>query len=121
MGSIAIYERDDLMYALIREWLGGAGYTVQESATPSDLPGSVDLVIASLTMPKQNSGALIRSVHQLHPDIPIIALSSQARSGLCSGGATAQALGVACVMAKPLRRSALLAAVQTLIGPRDTV
>jgi len=118
MGNIAIYERDDLMYALIREWLGGAGYTVQVSASPSDLPAGVDLVIASLTMPKQTSGAVIRTVQQHHPRMPIIALCSQARSGLSSDGATARALGVARVMAKPLRRSELLAAVQAVIGPR---
>jgi DNA-binding response OmpR family regulator len=118
MGNIAIYERDDLMYALLLEWLGGAGYGVPESASPSDLPAGVDLVIVSLSMPKQDSGALIRRVQQLHPKTPIIALSSQARSGLCSDGAAARALGVACVMAKPLRRSELLAAVQAVIGPR---
>jgi DNA-binding response OmpR family regulator len=117
MGSIAIYEPDDLMYALLREWLGGAGYAVRNSALSSDRNAGVDLVIVSVTMPRAESDALMRSVHRVHPGVPVIGLSSQARSGLCSGGAAARALGVQRVLAKPLTRGELLAAVHALIGP----
>ena len=112
MGNIAIYEHDDLMYGLLQEWLCEAGY----AAPPPDPDADVDLVIVSLTMPKQESGVLIRKLQGLHPGVPIIALTSQARSGLCSDGATARALGVERVMAKPLRRTELLTAVQALLA-----
>lgn len=112
MGNIAIYEHDDLMYGLLQEWLGDAGY----AAPPTDRDAEVDLVIASLTMPKQESGALIRKLQGLHPGIPIIALTSQARSGLCCDGATANALGVERVMAKPLKRTEFLAAVEAVLA-----
>ena len=112
MGNIAIYEYDDLMYGLLREWLGDVGY----AAPPADQDAKVDLVVVSLTMPKQESGVLIRKLRGLHPGTPIIALTSQARSGLCSAGATARALGVEHVMAKPLARAEFLAAVNAVLG-----
>jgi DNA-binding response OmpR family regulator len=119
MSAIAVYEPDDMMQGLLLEWLNGAGYAVRES-TLSSLPGAgVDLAIVSLSMPKQEGDALIRRVRALHPRVPIIALCSQARSGLCSDGATARALGVERVMAKPLRRGELLAAVQAVIDPQE--
>jgi DNA-binding response OmpR family regulator len=115
MGGIAIYEPDDLMLELLREWLTAAGYTVRDSLD-SDLTVS-DLAIVSVEMPKSESEVLIRDLRREYPGTPIIALSSRARSGLCSNGAAAQALGVERLLAKPLRRHELLVAVDEAIGP----
>jgi DNA-binding response OmpR family regulator len=117
MGSIAIYERDDLMHGLLSEWLTGAGYVVRDSATPVDAALPVDLVIASISLPKVETEILLSGVQSVHPGTPIIALSSGARSGLSSNGATARALGVQRILAKPLTRKELLAAVEALVGP----
>lgn len=119
MSGIAIYERDDMMRGLLQEWLSGAGYALRESTLSLAPVSGVDLAIVSLSMPKQEGDALIRRVQALHPRTPIIALCSQARSGLCLDGATARALGVERVMAKPLRRGELLDAVQAVIGSRQ--
>jgi DNA-binding response OmpR family regulator len=115
MGKIAIYEPDDLMLELLREWLTAAGYTVRDSLD-SDLTVS-DLAIVSVERPKSESEVLIRELQREYPGTPIIALSSRARSGLCSNGAAAQALGVERLLAKPLRRHELLVAVDEAIGP----
>jgi DNA-binding response OmpR family regulator len=115
MGRIAIYEPDDLMLELLREWLTAAGYTVRDSLD-SDLTVS-DLAIVSVERPKSESEVLIRELQREYPGTPIIALSSRARSGLCSNGAAAQALGVERLLAKPLRRHELLVAVDEAIGP----
>jgi DNA-binding response OmpR family regulator len=115
MGGIAIYEPDDLMLELLREWLTAAGYTVRDSLD-SDLTVS-NLAIVSVEMPKSESEVLIRDLRREYPGTPIIALSSRARSGLCSNGAAAQALGVERLLAKPLRRHELLVAVDEAIGP----
>lgn len=117
LSAVAIYERDDLMHGLLREWLSGAGYAVRDSLLPSHPAAAVDLAIVSITMPKQESNAMLRGVQRRHPRIPIIALSSQARSGLSSDGTAARALGVERVLAKPLTRNELLAAVRDVIGP----
>jgi DNA-binding response OmpR family regulator len=117
MSSIAIYETDDLMCGLLREWLSGAGYAVRDEVRPCDPAASAELAIVSVSMPKQESEALIRRVRCIHPKSAIIALSSCARSGLSSNGAAARELGVERVMAKPLTRNELLLAVESLVGP----
>jgi DNA-binding response OmpR family regulator len=119
MGRVAIYEPNDLMRALLREWLTAAGYTVRDSLVDSDLT-MPDLAIVSVETPKSESGVLIRGLQHYSPGTPIIALSSRARSGLCSNGAAAQALGVARLLAKPLRRHELLMAVDEAIGPPES-
>ena len=118
MSAILIYEEDDLMRALLNEWLSEAGYGVRDAAArDAQRTGPADLVIVSLYMPKQTGVPLVRKIQAAHPDTPIIALSGQFRSGLSAVGATADALGVQQVIAKPLRRGDLLEAVSAMIGP----
>ncbi len=109
MTDIAIYEE---------EWLSEAGYRVSADA-PHLLERAVaaDLVIVSVYMPKQAGVMLIRAIQSAHPGTPLIALSGQFRSGLSAAGATADALGVQQVIAKPLAREDLLHAVCAMIGP----
>jgi DNA-binding response OmpR family regulator len=116
MGAIAIYEPDDLMRALLREWLTAAGYAVRDSTSDSRLTVP-DLAIVSVETPKSESKVLIDGLQREYPGTRIIALSSRARSGLCSNGAAAHALGVGRLLAKPLKRHELLMAVDEAIGP----
>ena len=104
------------MRALLREWLSAAGYRVHE-AGPRGLSreGTEDLVIASVSMPKQAGAQLLREVQAAHPGTPLIAISGQFRSGLAVAGAAAQ-MPVQRVLAKPLTRGDLLAAVRAIIG-----
>jgi DNA-binding response OmpR family regulator len=118
--DIVIYEEDDLTRALLRQWLAEAGYRVH-IGTPCvrqvDCPA--DLAIVNVSMPKHAGAQCIRGIQTAHPDTPLIAISAQFRSGLSAAGATAQALGVQRVVAKPLSRAELLEAVQAMIGPPD--
>ena len=104
------------MSALLTEWLTEAGYEVRPEV-PADphRADAADLVILSVYMPK-HAGALVRRIQASHPGTPVIALSGQFRSGLSAAGATADALGVQQVIAKPLTRAALLEAVRAMIG-----
>lgn len=118
MNRIAIYEPDDLMRSLLREWLTAAGYTVRDSMTDAGLSvPAPSLAIVSVETPKSANEVLIRGLQREYPGTPIIALSSRARSGLCSNGAAADALGVERLLAKPLRQHELLVAVDAAIGP----
>jgi CheY-like chemotaxis protein len=114
MSGILLYEDDDLMCALIQEWLRTAGYHVRADASR---PGAADLVIVSLYMPKQGGAQRVRDIHAAHPGTPLIAISGQFRSGLAADGPTARTLGVQQVIAKPLTRNDLLDAVRAVIGP----
>jgi DNA-binding response OmpR family regulator len=118
MSSIVIYEEDDLMRALLEEWLRNAGYRVHVVASRSaPAQEHAHLVIVSIYMPKHAGVPLICEIRAAYPRTPLIAISAQFRSGLSSAGATAQTLGVAQVLAKPLTRDALLATVRAIIGP----
>lgn len=118
MSGIAIYEEDKMMRALIEEWLSGAGYSVHVAALlGAQIPGTADLVIVSIYMPKDLGAQLIQEVRAAYPATPLIALSGQFRCGLSSAGAAAQSLGVAQVIAKPLTRDALLGTIHAIIGP----
>jgi two-component system OmpR family response regulator len=117
MSDIVIYEDNDLMRALLQEWLSEAGYRVR-AASPGgtrDL-GRAALVIVSVYMPKRSGPQLVREIQAAHPGTPLIAISGQFRAGLSTVGATAQTLGVQQVIAKPFTCSDLLAAVRAIIG-----
>ena len=115
--DIVIYEEDQLTRNLLREWLAEAGYGVRRGAwDEAQCRGRADLVIASVYMPKQFGNGWLRDIQAAHPGVPLIAISGQFRSGLCADGAAAQALGVHQVIAKPLIRADLLAAVRAMIG-----
>jgi CheY-like chemotaxis protein len=117
MSGIVIYEENDLMRTLLKEWLSEAGYRVHE-VTPRGVQrgDTEDLVIASVYMPKNAGAQLLRAVQAAHPGTPLIAISGQFRSGLSAVGTTAQMLGVQRVLAKPLTRGDLLEAVRAIIG-----
>jgi DNA-binding response OmpR family regulator len=118
MSGIVIYEENDLMRALLQEWLGEAGYRVR-AAEPDGMrhEDAADLAIVSVYMPKHAGAQLVREIRAAHPGTPLIAISGQFRSGLSAVGATADALGVQQVLAKPLTRGELLEAVRAIIGP----
>jgi CheY-like chemotaxis protein len=116
MSDIVIYEENDLMRALLSEWLSEAGYRVRAGAPHQVLAGGrADLVIVSVYMPKHAGPQVVRAIQAAHPGTPLIAISGQFRSGLSANGATAQMLGVQQVIAKPLARVDLLRAVRAMI------
>jgi DNA-binding response OmpR family regulator len=117
MSTIAIYEADDLMRGLLKEWLTGAGYCVGAATLCGSARLEADLVIVNVGMPKQAGSRVAEEIRAAHPGTPIIAISAQFRADLSSAGTTAQTLGVAQVIAKPLSRDTLLAAVRAIIEP----
>jgi len=121
MSKIVIYEENDLMRALLEEWLSKAGYIVHAAAShePSGGPAvgrPADLIIVSVYMPKHAGAQLVRKIQAIHPGAPVIAISGQFFAGVTANGAIAQSLGVQQAIAKPLNRLDLLAAVRALIG-----
>lgn len=105
------------MRALLKEWLSEAGYRVRATTARGGQRGrTADLVIVSVYMPKQAAVELVHEIQTAHPGKPLIAISAQFRSGLSAVGATAQALGVRQLIAKPLSRNDLLEAVRAMIG-----
>jgi DNA-binding NtrC family response regulator len=115
--DIVIYEEDFLTRALLQEWLGEAGYRIRlGDSRHASRDAPCDLVIVSVYMPKHAGAQCVRDIQAAHPGTPVIAISGQFRPGLTAAGATAQALGVRQVVAKPLSRRDLLGSVQGIIG-----
>jgi len=105
------------MRALLKEWLSEAGYSVCPSAARGgQRDGTADLVIVSICMPKEVGVKLVQEIQAAHPGKPLIAISGRFRAGLSAVGATAKALGVQRVIAKPLSRAELLEAVRAMLG-----
>ncbi|HEY2401109.1 MAG TPA: response regulator [Steroidobacteraceae bacterium] len=121
MSKIVIYEENDLMRALLEEWLSKAGYIVHAAASHEQsggpaVGGPADLIIVSVYIPKRAGAQLVREIQAIQPGTPVIAISGQFFAGLTANGAIAQSLGVQQAIAKPLNRLDLLAAVRSLIG-----
>jgi len=118
MLRILVCEADDLMRGLIEEWLTSVGYCVRAVVPCNPAPEvAADLVIVDIEMPKYAGAQAADKIRAAHPRTPIIAISAQFRADLSTAGTTAQYLGVARVIAKPLTRNALLAAVSGIINP----
>src|SRR5437588_13015061 len=91
MSSILVYEEDDLMRALIHEWLREAGYRVRALPARDAQPReAVDLVIASISSPVDAGAQRAREIKVTHPDTPLIARSGQLLADPSAHGSTAE-------------------------------
>jgi DNA-binding NtrC family response regulator len=120
--GILVVDDDAIMRDLIGDWLEAAGYAVRkigdchtgaaalETARPA-------LVVSDMWMPGPRGAEAIRWIHQRHPGLPLIAISGHFGSGQGCSEKEALGAGAARVFAKPVKRTALLAAVAELIGP----
>ena len=115
--DIVIYEEDCLTCALLKEWLGEAGYNVRiGNRCEPEGDARCDLVIVSVYLPKQSGAHCTRDIQSAHAGTPMIAISGHFRPGLAPNGPTAQLLQVRQVLAKPLVRRELLESVRDIIG-----
>jgi DNA-binding response OmpR family regulator len=115
-GNIVIYEEDRLTRALLEEWLTQAGYRVRignRREPGADKP--CDLVIMSVSLPRDCGVECTQDVRTAHAETPIVAISGHFRTGLAAAGSAAEMLRVAQVFAKPLCREKLLGSVRAIL------
>ena len=103
---------------LLREWLAEAGWQVQAEAPPGataeDDARRFALVLVDLAYPRLGAARELQRVARAHAGVPVLALSATFHASAEGSGQIARALGVAGVLPKPIRREALIKAVQTL-------
>jgi CheY-like chemotaxis protein len=105
LGSrVLLVDADPALAQLLEEWLSREGCVVVQERP--------DLVVVDLPFPRERGAEVIERLARAHRGTPIIALSSNFFAGIESSGAVARSLGVACVLAKPLTREALLDALR---------
>jgi CheY-like chemotaxis protein len=128
--AVLVLDADAVTFDLLREWLGEAGFAVCASLEPAAgaPPGARDagcagrtaayhLVIVDVPYPRALRAEPHRRLGALAGDVPVLALSATFHSSVERSGEVARSLGVAGVLPKPLRRDALVSAVQHLSRP----
>ncbi len=120
---VLLVDVDRALIELIETWLVAEGLAVSHASTASDSDpvGHVDLAIVEVPFPRQGGVDCARRLGEHHPGVPILALSSTFFAGVECNGPVARALGVACVLPKPVPRDALIRAVHRLLPPAPDV
>lgn len=115
MSTIVVIEEDAGMHMLIREWLEAAGYGVGPVAL--DGGAGVDLAIIDIPHLRRRGAQTVREAKAIYPRAAVIGMSTQLGRSLPGDSAMAVELSVGRLIAKPLARDELLAAVVDAIGP----
>jgi DNA-binding NtrC family response regulator len=114
MSTVVVIEEDVAMRTLIREWLEAAGYQVRTPAPNAG--GEVDLVVVDIPNLRVLGAQTVHDVRVRYPRAAVVGMSTQLGRSLPGDSAQAVALRVGRLMAKPLARDELLAAVAGAIG-----
>jgi CheY-like chemotaxis protein len=111
--TILVAESDPTTRDLLAEWLAAEGWSV--TSEPSSAP--IAAAVVEVQQPKCGGDERVREVRALHPDAPILAISSAFISSVQRCGACARLLGVEATLAKPLDRDAVVEALRELVVP----
>jgi CheY-like chemotaxis protein len=102
--------------AMVAEWLEPCGWRVTAASGEDAAGHPADLLIVDVPFPRQERIDRER-FGGVHAATPIVVISSTFFAGVARNGAVAHQLGVAGVLAKPLQRDCLVAAVGQALRP----
>lgn len=103
------------MAALFDEWLTRDGLRVLQHAAVNE---PVDVILIDLPFPRQDGAPRLRQLAQAWPSVPVLVLSSTFFAGVSAQGDVARQLGAAAVLAAPVARDTLRAAVAKVLRRR---
>jgi len=112
--TVLLVDDDDDILSLLSVWLDKAGYEVITVTSGREALGRIDvsqpqLVITDLFMEDIDGMALLTTVHQTNPLLPVIMLSGKAQ---IPDAVKATHLGSAAFLTKPVQREELLEQVE---------
>lgn len=113
---VLVVDADLTLFELLQEWLAGEGCRLDRGCTGDGTPHEYDLIIVDVPYPRQRGASAMDRIACAHGGTPILAVSSAFYAANEGSGAVSRALGVAGVLAKPLRREALIGTVDRLIA-----
>ncbi len=118
--SVLVVDDEPAIRQVTRQTLEAAGYVVLEAADGSEALSTfllerdrIDLILTDMMMPVMDGSRLIRVLHRLAPQVPVIGAS-----GLADGARPADADRPQPFLAKPFTASALLRAVRSALDAR---
>jgi CheY-like chemotaxis protein len=106
------------MAALFDEWLTRDRLRVLRQA---DADERLSLILIDLPFPRQDGAPRLRQLAQAWPGVPVLVLSSTFLPGVAAQGDVAHQLGAAAVLASPVARDTLRAAVAKLLHRSPSV
>lgn len=113
---VLVVDADRALLGLIEEWLNAEGcVVVAQGDADSHEAERFDLVIVDVPFPRDGGVDSVSRLSKRHPMTPILALSSTFFARIECCGPVARALGVACVLPKPVSRQALIDAVRRVL------
>jgi DNA-binding NtrC family response regulator len=115
---LLIVEDDGEMRDLLRKVLEKEGYRVSVAGDGREAlavlaRGSFDLVVTDMLMPHDGGLELLKTLHHIHPTLPVIIVTA---FGDWHSYSRALELGAAAFISKPLRMSELIAAVHNALA-----
>jgi CheY-like chemotaxis protein len=110
---ILVADTDCALFGLLSEWLAACGCVLAGACGPDeDAHERYDVIVVDVPFPRQGGLDVLKDLAREHPHTPIVAISANFLPGVEASGAVARELGVSSVLAKPVNRDALIAAVQ---------
>jgi CheY-like chemotaxis protein len=116
MAMVLIIDDNDLFREMLKQLLENAGYDVViatdgNSGLKQFHETNPNLVVCDLIMPDREGLETIRTLREIQPDIPIIAVSGGGRIGAETYLQLAELMGARMTFTKPLVNSEFLEAV----------
>ncbi len=112
---ILISDDDSAVVSLLARVLGKAGYQVVLAEDAALSPRGIDLIIADLNSPTDDSMEALRHLRTLNPGVRVIGTAGLADEGLRP---RARQAGARAVLQKPFSLSELLHEVRRVLNPR---
>lgn len=121
MSEILIVDDNTLACEAITMVLEASGYAVRQAHRVAEAIDTVesscpDLAIVDLSMPDGNGVDLIHTLHQSHPDLPIILYSGYFSPEDDAEKRARAMAGVVAVFRKPMRNADLLDAIKKTLS-----
>jgi CheY-like chemotaxis protein len=120
--KVLVIDDEEAVRAVLGRALKEQGYQVEVAV--DGLEGMqifqrqpADLVIVDLYMPKKDGVETVIEIHQIQPDVKVVAISGGGLTGNLELLNHTQTFGAVCTFAKPFKLNELLLTVKELIGP----
>ena len=123
MSRVLVIDDDQIVRILLTAMLETGGYAVDIAPDGRQALGIIekappDVVITDLVMPQMEGMEIIMTIQSIAPEIPIVAMTGVSGGNLKYLQA-ARRLGAAEILAKPVQREELFAALERILPPDD--